>query len=152
MRATSGPALSDLSEVELFSALAQKVRVGEMCPEDAARVRALFLQHLDRGHFDRLALGRRHYQLARDWLASPPAPLRSLDALHLAAAALADRVLITADRRQAVAGEALGLQVWRLEEPETSWVSEAPPVASDPRVTAPGSGPGGSRRGRRRPR
>jgi predicted nucleic acid-binding protein len=51
-------------------------------------------------------------------------PLRSLDALHLAAAALAERVVVTADRGQSRAAEALGVSVWRLEEAESSWVSE----------------------------
>jgi predicted nucleic acid-binding protein len=124
VRGTSNPALSDLCEVELFSALARKVRLNEIEPEDAARVRAIFLEHLERGFFDRLSLGRRHYRLARDWLARPPVPLRSLDALHLAAAALAERVVVTADRGQSRAAEALGVSVWRLEEAESSWVSE----------------------------
>lgn len=116
------PAISDLVEVELFSALARKVRQQELGQRDAERVRGRFLAHLAGGFFDRLPLGREHYQLARHWLGSAELPLRSLDALHLAVASVDDRILATADAPLARAAKALGLQAMLVEEGSTSTV------------------------------
>lgn len=124
LRLFAPPAISDLVEVELFSALARKVRQRELSGEDAERIRTHFLAHLAGGFFDRLPLGREHYQLARHWLAAPEPPLRSLDALHLAVTAVAGRTLATADRGLAAAAKALGLSALLVEEGSTSTVHE----------------------------
>ncbi len=41
------PAVSDLTEVELFSAVARKVRMGDLSPSDGNRILSKFLSHLD---------------------------------------------------------------------------------------------------------
>jgi hypothetical protein len=70
LRGEVGPVVSDLTEVELFSALARKVRGKEMTKEDAARVRALFATHLEAGMYRQRPFMRSYFQLARDWLAT----------------------------------------------------------------------------------
>jgi len=98
LRGDPRPAVSDLVEVEFFSALARKVRVREMSSADAMRAGEQFLDHLQTGLYARIAVQRRHYEAARSWLARLTLPLRALDALHLALADLEGLRLATADR------------------------------------------------------
>jgi uncharacterized protein len=105
------PALSDLTEVELFSAVSRKTRSRELSRDAAERIAAQFLAHLDGALYTRLALDRRHYQLARDWLSRFSTPLRSLDALHLAVASIDRLQLVTSDEGLARSGKKLGVSV-----------------------------------------
>lgn len=114
IRAESRPAVSDLTEVELFSALSRKTRLRELVRDDAGRVAAQFLAHLENNLYTRLALERRHYQLARDWILRSTTPLRTLDALHLAVAASEGLTLVTSDGGLARSGASLGVDVLRL--------------------------------------
>ena len=104
------PVLSELTDVELTSAIARKVRMGELAKEDATRVRALFATHRQGGYYERISLNRHHYRLARDWIGFLDVPLRTLDALHLAAAGLEGMGILTADQGLAQAAEALSLE------------------------------------------
>ena len=111
MRADPRPTVSDLVEVELFSALARKVRMREMSPPDAARIGQQFLDHLQAGLYTRLAVQRRHYETAREWLARFTLPLRAADALHLALADSEGLRLATADQDLSRSARNLGLPV-----------------------------------------
>jgi predicted nucleic acid-binding protein len=110
------PAVSELTEVELASALARKVRQRELAAADAEQARALFTSHLESGFYRRIPLDRPHFRLARGWMTPAGPPLKSLDALHLAVASLAGLTLATADRQLATAAEALRVRVLRVEE------------------------------------
>lgn len=90
-------AISSLVEVELVSALAKKVRTREMRLTDARRVHAVFQEHLDQAIYTRLAVERPHFVKAREWMATFSIPLRTLDALHLAVAAVQGCPLLTLD-------------------------------------------------------
>lgn len=114
IRAEIRPALSDLTEVELFSAVSRKTRSRELSRDDAERIAAQFVAHLDAAWYTRLPLDRRHYQLARDWLGRFSTPLRSLDALHLAVAASDGLQLVTSDAELARSGKRLGVSVLRV--------------------------------------
>ena len=98
IRRDSTPAISDLVEVEFFSTVARKVRAREMSAADARRSGERFTAHLQAGFYGRVALQRRHYETARDWLAEMRLPLRALDALHLAVASEEKLRLATSDR------------------------------------------------------
>ena len=104
-------AVSDLVEVEFFSALARKVRVREMSAADATRAGERFLGHLDSGLYARIAVQRRHFEVARGWLARFTLPLRALDALHLALADTEGLRLATADRELSRSARSLGVAV-----------------------------------------
>jgi uncharacterized protein len=112
LRGDRGPAVSDLVEVEFFSALGRKVRAREMAATDAVRAGERFLDQLQAGFYARIAVQRRHYEAARGWLARfTTLPLRALDALHLA---LADREglrLATADQDLARSAKSVGIAV-----------------------------------------
>ena len=101
--------ISDLVEVEFFSAIARKVRAEELRPMDAPRIQNTFISHLEAGLYLRLPVERRHYALARGWLASLKPPLATLDALHVAVTAVQACPLVTLDTALARAARLLGV-------------------------------------------
>jgi len=108
--AVDDPAISALVEVELHSAVSQKVRTGELDPVMANRIVSQFRVHLSDGYFRMVPIEAREYALARDWLARFTTPLRTLDALHLAAAFASGLEVLTADARLARAARELGVR------------------------------------------
>lgn len=103
------PALSQLVEVELFSALSRRVRMGEISQEAAQAIANRFQSDMDNGFYRHLTVESIHYTLARDWIARFEVPLRSLDALHLAIAFSPEIPLVTADAGLAASATALGV-------------------------------------------
>jgi predicted nucleic acid-binding protein len=114
-------AISDLVEVELLSALARKVRTGELRRADAHRIQEVFRSHLEAGLYLRLPVERRHFAIAREWLATLHTSLATLDALHLAIAADQDCPLVTVDLALARAGRAVGARVRLLRKSTQSF-------------------------------
>ena len=86
LRDETEPGLSQLAEVEMFSALSRCVRMREISQEGAKAIAARFQTDLDRGLYARLLIEPTYYQLAREWISGFQTPLRTLDALHLACA------------------------------------------------------------------
>lgn len=111
LRADPRPAVSDLVEIEFFSALTRKVRARGMSAADATRTGERFLDHLRAGLFERVAVQRQHYEAARGWLARFTLPLRTLDALHLALADSEGLSLATADEDLSRSAKILGVPV-----------------------------------------
>ena len=111
LRSDSRPTVSDLVEVEFFSALANKVRTREMSAADATRTGERFLDHLQAGLYVRIAVQRRHYETARGWLARFTLPLRALDALHLALADQEGLRLATSDFDLSRSARSVGVAV-----------------------------------------
>jgi len=109
LRAHSHPAVSDLTEVELRSALSRKVRVGELQTTSATQIASRFSSHLEEGLYTRVPLDRRHYEMASEWLGRFTLALRTLDALHLAVAASEGFRVATADATFARSAKALGI-------------------------------------------
>jgi len=104
-------AISPLVEVEMFSALGCKVRTGELNVADARKVAGVFELHLEDMLFDMVPISAREYHIARDWIGQFSIPLRTLDALHLAAAFCNGLTLLTADERLADSAKELALPV-----------------------------------------
>ena len=111
MRIETEPGISQLVEVEMFSALSRRVRMGEISQEDARKIVERFQADVDSGFYACIPLQPIHYQLARDWISRFETPLRTLDALHLAIAALHDLCLVTADKALFVSAEVFGVKV-----------------------------------------
>lgn len=109
-------AISDLVEVEISSALARKVRTGELRRADAQRIQDVFRTHLEAGLYLRLPVERRHFDVAGEWLAAFRVPLAPLDALHLAVAAAQGCPMVTVDAALARAGRAVGVRVLLLRK------------------------------------
>jgi hypothetical protein len=106
---TPEPTVSRLVEVELYSAVAMKVRMGGLDTRSAGRITSLFQAHLAGGSYHVVPLDAREFAVARDWLGRFDTPLRTLDALHLAAAFANNLPLLTADRNLAKAAALLGV-------------------------------------------
>ena len=119
LRKTPEAGVSDLVEVEFFSALARRVRMGDLHRQDAERISALFISHLEGQAYTRLSMERDAYQTARAWLGAFEFPLRTLDALHLAAAANHGVPIATRDRALARAADGLGIRVRRIGRQST---------------------------------
>lgn len=111
LMAVEEPALiTDLTKVEFASALARWVRMKELSEADALAVEAALFEDIDAGCYSIRAIDSRHYEKAMEWLLSRKAPLRTLDALHLAVAALKVAELITADAQLAQAAQLFGVR------------------------------------------
>ena len=102
-------AISWLVETEFLSMLARKVRTREIRAAEGLRVLAVFQAHLEQGIYQRLALEREHFAKAREWLATFTVPLQTLDALHLAVAAIQSCPILTADAALAKACTRIGI-------------------------------------------
>ncbi len=114
LRVDALPTVSQLAEVELFSAVGRKVREGGLSTADAERILTRFLGHVSTGGYRRVVLEERHFLAARDWMRRFDLRLRTLDALHLSVSADSHLTLLTADTHLAEAAESLGIDVMLL--------------------------------------
>ena len=108
-------AISSLTELEFFSAVSRKVREGDLRKDDAGRILATFLGHIDSQFYTLIQVNDGHYRLARDWIGLMTTSLRSLDALHLAVAFSEGYKIVTADQRLAMSAAELGQEAVLLE-------------------------------------
>lgn len=108
-------AISNLTEVELFSAISRKIREGNMNRRDGSRVISKFISHLDDLFYVRIPIKSHHYTLGRDWIGQFSSSLRSLDAIHLAIASSSGSTLITADEGLAKSAELLSVDVYLIK-------------------------------------
>lgn len=97
LRKEKAPTISPLCEVEIASAIARKLREGNLDRLGAAKILAEFKAHIADGAYAVEPLHTLHYELAYNWIASMIVPLRTLDALHLAIASEIGTNIITAD-------------------------------------------------------
>lgn len=104
------PAISALTEVEFASALARRRRERSIPAADCDAVLQAFDTHLSERRFRRLPVAADTFAHATAALRAGKAPLSTLDALHLSAAALAGETLVTADRQLARAARAYGVR------------------------------------------
>jgi predicted nucleic acid-binding protein len=108
------PAISALTELELFSAISRKVREKGMDHKDAGRVMARFVAHQVNHYYTYLSVEAHHFRLARDWIGMFKVNLRSLDALHLAVASSEGLAVVTTDQSLSKSAKALGLNAMLL--------------------------------------
>lgn len=104
------PVISLLVEVELYSAVAAKIRAKELDATTARRILAVFRKHLADGYYSTVPIEEAEYYLARDWIGGFSSSLRAPDALHLAAAFANDLTLLTADKSLAKSASHLGVK------------------------------------------
>jgi predicted nucleic acid-binding protein len=115
LAAEDNAAISSLVDVEIASALARLVRLREFSDHDAASVHNAFASDINKGCFQYLAVDTAAFRQAQQFLLERKSSLRTLDALHLACAALAGARLVTADRALADAAEVHGVSVLLLQ-------------------------------------
>lgn len=115
LSAQSQPVLiSQLTEVEVTSALARWVRMGELDDAGANRIESAFGDDLRQGRFVRCLIDATHYQRAIHWIGTRKTNLRTLDALHLACAEHHQACLITEDDALLSAALFFGLDAKRV--------------------------------------
>ena len=102
-------AISSLVELEFVSAIARKVRTKEIRQGDAHRILAVFQSHLEQGIYTRLGVEGAHFAKAREWLLTLVVPVVTLDALHVALAAMKGCSIMTADAALAKACAKVGV-------------------------------------------
>ncbi|MDH5297918.1 MAG: type II toxin-antitoxin system VapC family toxin [Desulfobulbaceae bacterium] len=107
----ASPVISQLTELEMASALSRKIREKTLSTDDGNRILNTFQAHIGRRLYRRVALEHCHYRKALGWIAQFNTPLRALDGLHLALAAAEDIPLVTADHHLAEAARHFGVQV-----------------------------------------
>lgn len=103
----SACSISNLTEVEFASAISRRVRMDDISASDGQRIIARFASHIRDGHYPMISMGQQEYECARAWLSMFKAPLRTLDALHLALCRTNDLQLFTSDGHLARSAKAL---------------------------------------------
>ena len=109
VRRLTEPAISPFVELEFSSALAIKVRTGELAKSDGIKIASLFRSHVDEGKFRIIPVESSQFDLAREWISRFDSPLRAMDALHLAAAFTNSMPILTADVSQSRIARSLGI-------------------------------------------
>jgi len=109
LSATTDPVISPMVELELVAAMASKVRTRELTRSDADAAMGQFRTQIDDGYFRVVTIGPREIDLAKDWLSRFTSPLRTLDALHMAAAFANNEILLTADKGLAKSAAEFGV-------------------------------------------
>ena len=110
IRRAKPPTVSALTEVEFRSALALKTRTGDMDEGLARQALSAFRLHRLEGVFRIVSIEAREYAMASEWIETFKSPLRTLDALHLAAASSNDLRLVTADKALAESAKLFGVR------------------------------------------
>ncbi len=103
------PVISPLTEVELASALARKVREGQLSIDSSNKILTEFKYHLHQLLYKKVVIDTDCYNLAFSWLSGKDIPLATLDSLHLAAASINNLEIITADKQLSRAARKLGI-------------------------------------------
>jgi predicted nucleic acid-binding protein len=86
-----------------------KVRTGDLERASAERARKMFLRHRAELLYKMTEIGPAEYAVTRRWLGRFNTSLRTLDALHLAAASASRQQLWTTDKSLANSARALSI-------------------------------------------
>lgn len=97
IRALKAVFVSQLTDVEIASAVSRKYRMGELTESSAREVLQMYSQQRAAHCFQITPLGPAEYQHAQQWIGTLTTPLRTLDALHLASANSMNLAVLTAD-------------------------------------------------------
>ncbi|BDD89125.1 type II toxin-antitoxin system VapC family toxin [Desulfofustis limnaeus] len=102
--------ISDLTKVEIASALARWVRTKEIDEEQARLLETTIADDIEAGLFVVRPVASRHYLVAEKFIAARTTPIRTLDALHLACCSLFSLRLVTCDHLMHRSAEYFGIQ------------------------------------------
>jgi len=111
LRRLPSPVISELTLVELTSAISRKIREQTLSREEGARILTQIETHVEEGYYHIMPVRPRDYRVARAWLGRLQGTLRTLDALHLAVAESDEASMLTADKRLAAEARSLGIPV-----------------------------------------
>ncbi|MCC6847019.1 MAG: type II toxin-antitoxin system VapC family toxin [Deltaproteobacteria bacterium] len=104
--------VSELAVTEVTSALARRVRAGDLSARDAGRIQRRILSDVARGELQRIELSPDSHRAAERLLLhiGSVIPLRAADALHLAlASGIPTRAFVTFDQQLRAAALRMGI-------------------------------------------
>jgi uncharacterized protein len=110
LRDVEVPVISNLTLVEFSSLVLRKRQLKELDAGGASQILGTFSEHVSGGSYQRIAIGAEHFIRAQQLVEAATA-LRTLDALHLAAALIAEIPILTADGQLAGAAKKLKARV-----------------------------------------
>lgn len=102
--------ISNLTEIELFSALSRKIREKRLSISDGNKIVRIFKNHTTDNLFRIIMLEPKHFNLAKNWILQFNSPLRTLDGLHLAIAAEEEIPIFSTDTGLQKASTMLGIE------------------------------------------
>jgi predicted nucleic acid-binding protein len=102
--------ISDLTRVEMASAIARWARMKEIDESQAALIENSFYHDISQGLYLIRPLAQIHFQQAEKWLSARKTALRTMDALHVACCWGIQAALITCDHIMHESAVALGLE------------------------------------------
>ncbi|HEX8363961.1 MAG TPA: type II toxin-antitoxin system VapC family toxin [Allosphingosinicella sp.] len=108
LETAEGVLVSDWLMTEAVAALSQKHRMGVISAAEQAGALAALRRYIE-GAFESLPVTREDFRTAARLAERSETGLRGGDALHVAVASGANATLVTLDRKQARAGEMLGI-------------------------------------------
>jgi predicted nucleic acid-binding protein len=107
--------LSELTRVEMASAIARWTRMNEISEPQAALIENTFEQDVHTGLYLVRPIDSKHYRRAEKWISARKTALRSLDALHIACCWSLRANMVTCDKTMHEAAMMLGLESVHLE-------------------------------------
>ncbi len=107
--------ISQLTGVELASAISSKVRENAMSRSDGNRIMNRFQSHVNNHSYTWIPVQADHFRTAKTWIAQYPDMLRTLDALHIAIADTENLTFLTLDMRLAESASMFGVKVRLIE-------------------------------------
>ena len=110
LRDVEVPVISNLTLVEFSSLVSRKRQLKELNAGGASQILGTFSEHVSVGSYQRIAIGAEHFIRAQQLMEAASA-LRTLDALHLTAALIAEIPILTADGQLAGAAKKLKARV-----------------------------------------
>lgn len=97
LRKVEAPVISLLTEVEFFSLVTKKRRIGDFGTSKARKILMEFQSHMKSGFFRIVSPSFDHFMTARQMIGSMQTSLRTLDAIHLSIAKSEKIGMVTAD-------------------------------------------------------
>lgn len=97
LQKVDAPLISLLTEVEFFSLVSRKRRVGDFGISKARKILLEFESHMKRGFFRIVTPTFDHFMAAREMVGSMKSSLRTLDSLHLSIARSEEARMVTTD-------------------------------------------------------
>lgn len=101
--------ISDLTEVEMASAIARWARKDEISETEAWAIQQKFAEHKALGYYSYQSFSIQDFKQAKYWLLQRKTALRTSDALHLAFGSRMGAVLVTTDKKLAEAADEFGI-------------------------------------------
>lgn len=102
--------LSPLTDVEFYSALKKRNRIGEISEEDVQETYSLFKSHRNQLLYSYLSIKDEDFRTSEVVLSATSTALRTLDALHLGIAKNNEIPIFTFDKVLIQAASELGIQ------------------------------------------